>query len=63
MIKQEYFKNEHVVTAEPEYNNITGACNGRAKVKLRCTNGLKSDAILKKLYQRGTKFNVTSRCK
>jgi len=36
LIKNMYFKNEHVVKAEPEVNGITGSCNGKAKIKVRC---------------------------
>jgi len=50
LIKNLYFRNEHVVCAEPEVNGITGACSGKAKVKVRCQNGLRSDNLLKSLY-------------
>tara|TARA_B110000285_G_C15043123_1_gene572855 strand:+ start:792 stop:1013 length:222 start_codon:yes stop_codon:yes gene_type:complete len=47
VLKNMYFKNAHVVKAEPQVDTITGACSGKAKVKVRCTNALKSDALLK----------------
>ena len=56
LIKNMYFKNQHVVKSEPEINHVNGKCSGKAKVQIRCQNGLKSDAILKKLYNRGGKI-------
>ena len=47
VLKNMYFKNAHVVKAEPQVDTITGTCSGKAKVKVRCTNALKSDALLK----------------
>ena len=32
LIKNMFFKNQHVVKTEPEINNLTGRCVGRAKV-------------------------------
>ena len=60
-VKSMYFSNEHVVKTTTEINNITGACNGKAKVAVRCQNGLRSDALLRKLYNKGAKFRVTER--
>lgn len=56
-----FFDNEHIVKATTEVNNLTGACNGKAKVAIRCQNGLRSDALLRKLYNKGAKFRVTER--
>jgi len=47
ILKRMFFKNAHVVKAEPQINTITGKCSGKAKVKVRCANGLKSDSLLK----------------
>jgi hypothetical protein len=59
-IRQMYFSNEHVVKTEQQVNSITGKSNGYAKVKLRCQNGLRSDALLKTLYKKGVKFRVNT---
>jgi hypothetical protein len=59
-IRQMYFSNEHVVKTEQQVNSITGKSNGYAKVKLRCQNGLRSDALLKSLYKKGVKFRVNT---
>ena len=58
VLKNMFFKNAHVVKAEPQINVLTGACSGRAKVKVRCANALKSDNLLKQLYNKGAKFSV-----
>ena len=58
-----FLGNAHIVQSKPEIDTITGACRGSAKVKVRCQNGLKSDALLKKLYSKGCKFTVQTQQK
>ena len=58
VIKKMFLNNAHVVHSKPDVDTITGACRGTAKVKLRCQNGLKSDALLKRLYNKGCKFTI-----
>lgn len=58
-----YFKDAHVVSNAPEINQLNGKCSGKAKIKLRCQNGLRSDALLKSLYQKGAKFKVQNHMK
>lgn len=53
-----YLKNMHVIESEQEIDNINGKFSGKAKVKVRCQNGLRSDAFLKTLYKKGAKFRV-----
>lgn len=60
-LKQMYLKNMHVIKSEPDINNISGQCSGKAKVRVRCQNGLRSDSLLKSLYQKGAKFRVQER--
>lgn len=62
-LKKVFFKDQHVIDATADFNNITGKSTGKAKVKVRCQNGLKSDQLLKKLYSKGAKFRVTERIK
>ena len=57
-LRKMYLKNMHVIESEPEFNNINGKYSGKAKVKVRCQNGLRSDAFLKTLYKKGAKFRV-----
>ena len=57
-LKKMYLKNMHVIKSEPEFNNIKGTYSGKAKVKVRFQNGLRSDAFLKSLYKKGVKFRV-----
>ena len=57
-MKKTFFAGEHVIKTETQFNTITGACNGKAKVKVRCKSGLRSDALLKKLYNKGARFKV-----
>jgi len=61
MLKKMYLKNMHVIESEPEINNISGKCSGKAKVKMRFQNGLRSDAFLKSLYKKGASFRVQER--
>ena len=53
-----FFKNEHIVKTEADINHVNGKCSGKAKVQIRCQNGLKSDSILKKLYEKGGTFET-----
>lgn len=57
-LRKMYLKNMHVIESEQEINNINGKFSGKAKVKVRCQNGLRSDAFLKTLYKKGAKFRV-----
>ena len=61
MLKKTYFQGEHVVTAKAEVNTLTGKCNGKAKIKVRMASGLRSDALLKKLYNKGARFKVVEK--
>lgn len=45
-IRDKFFKEAHVVKTEQNIDNITGACTGTARVKVRCENGSKSEQIL-----------------
>ena len=38
--KRDIFKNSHVIAAEAEKDNITGLCNGKGKVEIRCKDKL-----------------------
>lgn len=58
-----YFKDAHIIDSVPEIDNITGKCSGKAKIKLRTQNGLRSDALLKSLYTKGAKFQVKNQIK
>ena len=58
-IKDMYFENQHIVQNDPEVNLVTGTCSGKAKVKVRCSNGLKSDSVIKGLIKKGAKFKVS----
>tara|TARA_B110000305_G_C19022723_1_gene440094 strand:+ start:130 stop:528 length:399 start_codon:yes stop_codon:yes gene_type:complete len=62
-IKSMYFKDAHIIDSVPEIDNITGKCSGKAKIKLRTQNGLRSDALLKSLYTKGAKFQVKNQIK
>ena len=53
----------HIIESEPDINNINGKFSGKAKVKVRCQNGLRSDAFLKTLYKKGAKFSVKNQIK
>ena len=62
-LRKMYLKNMHIIESEQEIDNINGKYSGKAKVKVRCQNGLRSDAFLKGLYKKGAKFKVKDQIK
>jgi hypothetical protein len=39
-LKTKLFKNQHVISVKTEKDNLTGLCNGKGNVQIRCKDNM-----------------------
>jgi len=52
-----------VVRLDAQKDNITGICNGKGRVQIRCSNQANASEIISRFAQRGIKAQVKSQKK
>ena len=59
-LKRDILQNQHVVRLDAQKDNITGICNGKGRVQIRCSNQANATEIIDRFAQRGIRAQVKS---